>query len=459
LEYQVKIAALEGNFVPAAAVPVAISELNDSRDLPPAALRWDSDLSAILRTDRDLLAEDRVLVQSVLPDFQTADLLTRRATAPPDAIHLSLPVGFPQSVTDLATEVIKAATGFSGQETFSIGADQPYLVARALQDWFRSEFTYSLDIPSGHGSSALERFLEDRIGYCEQFAAAFVAMARSQGLASRVAVGYTPGIQRRPGVYSVQGRHAHAWPEVWFDGLGWVPFEPTPGRGVPGSEDYTGLPAAQDGPIEALDPTSEEGAGFDALDEIPDLSDLSPGPVDNEGDPSSPDTAQDPTSWSRLQITLGAAVAFLTLIAGVGPWLWRNLRSRRLRRLTADQQIVALWSGQLAALRRNGIISAKSMTISEIQRAAEQRLPALATPVSGLATCAILAGFARDPQIDEAMLAQCHAWNAHIHQILARRKGPVSRATTYFAVWRDRANSAVLATRTLTATEPHADRQ
>ena len=45
------------------------------------------------------------------------------------------------------------------------------------------------------------------------------------------------------------GKNAHAWPEVWFDGLGWVPFEPTPGRGAPGAEGYTGLPAAQDDSI------------------------------------------------------------------------------------------------------------------------------------------------------------------------------------------------------------------
>ena len=42
------------------------------------------------------------------------------------------------------------------------------------------------------------------------------------------------------------GKNAHAWPEIWFDGLGWVPFEPTPGRGAPGAENYTGVAPAQD---------------------------------------------------------------------------------------------------------------------------------------------------------------------------------------------------------------------
>ena len=48
------------------------------------------------------------------------------------------------------------------------------------------------------------------------------------------------------GLYHVYDRHAHAWPEVWFDGFGWVSFEPTPGRGEPGAESHTGVAAAQD---------------------------------------------------------------------------------------------------------------------------------------------------------------------------------------------------------------------
>ena len=117
----------------------------------------------------------------------------------------------------------------------------------ALQDWFRTEFTYSTDVPDGHGNSAIESFLENRVGYCEQFAGTFAAMARSLGIPARVAVGFTQGEQQDDGTYVVLGRNAHAWPEVWFDGYGWVPFEPTPGRGMPGAEAYTGVPPQQDG--------------------------------------------------------------------------------------------------------------------------------------------------------------------------------------------------------------------
>ena len=67
------------------------------------------------------------------------------------------------------------------------------------------------------------------------------------GLPARVAVGFTPGELRSDGRYHVLGKHAHAWPEVYLTGVGWVPFEPTPGRGLPGAEAYTGVPAAQEG--------------------------------------------------------------------------------------------------------------------------------------------------------------------------------------------------------------------
>ena len=103
----------------------------------------------------------------------------------------------------------------------------------ALQDWFRTNFDYSLDSPAGHGDDALVDFLESGVGYCEQFAGAYAAMARSLGIPARVAVGFTPGNEDPddPGLYRVLGRHAHAWPEVYFPGTGWVAFEPTPGRG------------------------------------------------------------------------------------------------------------------------------------------------------------------------------------------------------------------------------------
>src|SRR5439155_1388220 len=116
------------------------------------------------------------------------------------------------------------------------GAGTPYAKALALQNYLRTRYAYSLDVPPGHDDNAMERFLfVSRRGYCEQFAGTYAAMARAVGLPSRVAVGFTPGVLARDGKYHVSGRYAHAWPEVYVDGYGWVAFEPTPGRGAPGA--------------------------------------------------------------------------------------------------------------------------------------------------------------------------------------------------------------------------------
>jgi transglutaminase-like putative cysteine protease len=127
-------------------------------------------------------------------------------------------------------------------------ATTPYDKAIALKNWFRANFEYSLTVERGHSNDAMLNFLSIKKGYCEQFSGTFAAMARAIGLPTRVVVGFTPGILRSDGLYHVAGRHAHAWDEVWFDGYGWVAFDPTPGRGAPGGEQTTGDAAAQSAP-------------------------------------------------------------------------------------------------------------------------------------------------------------------------------------------------------------------
>lgn len=122
-------------------------------------------------------------------------------------------------------------------QTVTADATTEYDRALALQNWFRTDFTYSLDTVEGNATGALDDFLRDRSGYCEQFAATMALMARTLGIPSRVQVGFTPG-EQADGTWVVTVHDAHAWPELWFEGVGWVRFEPTPGGGdgsaVPG---------------------------------------------------------------------------------------------------------------------------------------------------------------------------------------------------------------------------------
>jgi hypothetical protein len=89
----------------------------------------------------------------------------------------------------------------------------------------------------GTGMAVIAAFLKAKSGYCIHFASAMAVMARSLGIPSRIAVGFLPGT--RVGLdsagrsqFEVTSHDLHAWPELYFEGIGWTRFEPTPGRGV-----------------------------------------------------------------------------------------------------------------------------------------------------------------------------------------------------------------------------------
>ncbi len=113
-------------------------------------------------------------------------------------------------------------------------AGQPTLYDRvmAVNRHLWSEYRYDLSIPHQRKrGDAVDYFLfEERRGYCEQFASAMVVLLRSAGIPSRLVTGYGPGTPNPvTGLLEVRNSDAHAWVEVFFPGIGWVEFEPTPG--------------------------------------------------------------------------------------------------------------------------------------------------------------------------------------------------------------------------------------
>jgi transglutaminase-like putative cysteine protease len=111
------------------------------------------------------------------------------------------------------------------------GAKTPYAKARKLENYFQSgKFTYSLSVNLPSGIPGLIEFLySTRTGFCQQFAFAMAGLARLAGIPSRIAVGYTAGTSEGNGKWKVTTADAHAWPELYFRGMGWLRFEPTPG--------------------------------------------------------------------------------------------------------------------------------------------------------------------------------------------------------------------------------------
>ena len=205
---EIEIRRLAGPWLPAAPSPVAVDA---GRDLMQSPVN--KGLSA---GRQDLEGFKYTVVSQVLE---------------PTAEHLD----GPQDYSDPALEPYLDAAYIDRDvraiaEHVTRGKDTPYEQALALQDWLRSDaFTYDLSVPElASGRNQLERFLTTvRRGYCQQFAGAMAAMARAVGIPARVAVGFTPGVASE-GRYVVTGEDAHAWPELYFTGVGWVRFEPTP---------------------------------------------------------------------------------------------------------------------------------------------------------------------------------------------------------------------------------------
>lgn len=298
-----EIAALDSLWLPAAFEPTRI-------DAPDLEVVYEQESSTLIvgedHSTSDGLGYD---VTSRLPMPDAAALAGATASTP-TGVHdryTQLPAGFSQTAADTAARVVAEA-----------GATSPYEQALALQEYFRDNFTYDQNIDEGHGIDAIDTFLEIRRGYCEQFAGSYAAMARSIGLPARVAVGFTWGDRdpEDPALYHVTGEHAHAWPEVYLPGSGWLAFEPTPGRGAPGQESYTGVPPAQaagEGATgDPATPTSEApspslpGEIPDPLD--PELPDDPPGALQA----AAGDTDGGGPSW-LVNLAVGAGVAVLAL--------------------------------------------------------------------------------------------------------------------------------------------------
>ena len=107
--------------------------------------------------------------------------------------------------------------------------------AKKLATYFRSEFNYKVGAPNLNRFNTLEEFIFDqREGHCERFAAALAALLRLRGIPARVAVGFLPVENNELGnFYNVRAKHAHAWTEAYFEGLGWKSIDATPyGRSV-----------------------------------------------------------------------------------------------------------------------------------------------------------------------------------------------------------------------------------
>jgi transglutaminase-like putative cysteine protease len=234
-----------------------------------------------------------------------------------------------------------------------LGTGTKHEAAVAIQDWLRNNFTYSTNVISRpvdslQSSTYLEQFLEDKVGYCEQFAATMALMSRAIGIPARVVVGFTPGSRNDDGEFVVTAKDAHAWPELFFTGIGWVRFEPTP-RGAADGGSVTVPGWAAPAPSTGEDrrgETSREGVPNNR--QVPDEESGTPNAISEVPTAETPEDVAD--TWRRRGLALLLLAGVVALLVPAG----RRLVRRR-RRLSASASVEDAWEELRDSARDLGV--------------------------------------------------------------------------------------------------------
>ena len=260
-----------------------------------------------------------------------------------DGLQYTVTSSEPQPTkADLAAATGNAPASISNQYGSYTGPDASRLAAIAhqrtakatttlqaaleLQDWLLGgSFKYSLapHLPTSHWLLAF--LTTDRRGYCQQYAWAFAVLARLIGIPSRIAIGYTAGAHGAHGTWRVSTADAHAWPELYFPGWGWLRFEPTP-HGATGGQGTATVPAyaagSAGGGLAAPAPGGSAAAGAAGGSQASGPRGLRPIPGELGGAPGG-SAASGSSTW------LAIAIPLLVLLLIVAPGAARRLVRRR----------------------------------------------------------------------------------------------------------------------------------
>jgi transglutaminase-like putative cysteine protease len=235
--------------------------------------------------------------------------------------YLQLPKILPQRVHALARDLTAALP-------------TPYDRAVAIQEYLRREMQYTLAVDAPpYEEDVVDYFLfTSKEGFCDYYATAMVVLARSAGIPARIAFGYASGtFDPAQGKYTVLDSDAHAWPELYFPGIGWVEFEPT-----------SSMP-------EVRRPAAEAAAPAAPL--TPQEANPQPSPV-----------------WNRIR-EFARRSAFPALIGLLAiPWIllaWNLLAPLRLLALAPAPLMQAVYRGLLAHGRRQRVPFSKATTPAE----------------------------------------------------------------------------------------------
>jgi hypothetical protein len=291
-------------------------------------------------------------------------------------------------------------------ERLKARARTPYGYARAIERYLGGPgFSYTESPPPS--SLPLASFLLDtKQGYCQQFSGAMALLLRLGGVPARVATGFSPGTRdRKTGEWVVRDVDAHSWVEVWFDGIGWVTFDPTPAAS----------PArGQQTPNRATPTAPASRPRFGNLNK--DLRNPRPKATGSAAAPKKPAAKHGSGLGAGLVLT---GLLALVVIGGGIALAVREARRRRGQR-ESDRVLAELER----ALRRTGRALEPATTLREVERRFAKASPGAAGYVRAV----------RDLRYDEAAAPPTADQRRALRQELARGLGPVGRARSWWAV-------------------------
>ncbi|MCO1597892.1 DUF3488 and transglutaminase-like domain-containing protein [Micromonospora sp. RHAY321] len=203
-------------------------------------------------------------------------------------------------------------------------------------------FSYRLSTESGSSGQDIVNFLTNKVGYCQQYAAAMAWLVRAAGIPARVAFGFTNGSKRDGDTYTLTNLNLHAWTEVYFNGVGWVPFDATPTYGVPGSTRSAWAPDT-----DAPEPTSPD-TGTTDTPAGPDASAGPAGPDNADRDTDSGLSLGGETPTEQAPVWPWWAAGVLVLLALLAVPALRRLALRRRRGARAEAAAAAATANQSA---------------------------------------------------------------------------------------------------------------
>ncbi|HEY5155725.1 MAG TPA: transglutaminaseTgpA domain-containing protein [Acidimicrobiales bacterium] len=265
------------------------------------------------------------------------------------------------------------------------GATSPFAKLTALQTFLRSApFRVSRDAPAGQSYARIGRLLgADHTGTSEQFATAYAVMARSLGCSTRVVAGFSHG-PPKDGTITVTSADAYAWPEVALAGLGWVPFDSTPGSGDP-AQNAPSSPAAATPPADDSGATDPNAAAQGAATDAATVTTATTNPLVVVG-----------------QIIVGLVLAALVLVP-VTVVALRARRTRARRRAPAPRdRVVGAWSHAIGVVPPPPDRPLTTYTAAEVAALAGSRFgPDLGTRLDELGSLANRALFDPD-HVDDA---------------------------------------------------------